>query len=101
MCSVEKQVWLLIRSSWVNSVLLQNSPWRDPQQSVQNPNRLVIIDWENVQYGHRAIDIGGMLADLYERKHFRGVAASHDTGWPPRAVTMALSTPIWSPCRKS
>lgn len=37
---------------------------------------LYVIDWELVQYGHRAIDIGGMLGDLYERKHFRGVDAA-------------------------
>ncbi|KAK8020234.1 hypothetical protein PG990_005372 [Apiospora arundinis] len=61
---------------WSGNVLLPNSPWRDAQQSAQEPNKLFIIDWENVQYGHRAVDIGGMLADLYERKHFRGVAAS-------------------------
>lgn len=41
------------------------------QQSTQEqPNRLFIIDWENAQYGHRAVDIGSMMADLYERHHF-------------------------------
>ncbi|KAL7811999.1 kinase-like domain-containing protein [Trichoderma gracile] len=60
---------------WAGNVLLPGSPWHETT-SCQDPNKLVIIDWENVQFGHRAIDIGGMLADLYERKHFKDVAAS-------------------------
>ena len=28
-----------------------------------------------------------------------GSTASHGTGWPPNAVTIALRRPIWSPCR--
>lgn len=47
------------------SVLLPNS---DP-----DPKRLFVIDWEYAQFGHRAIDIRGMMADLYERKHFYDV----------------------------
>ncbi|KAK8125751.1 uncharacterized protein PG998_001510 [Apiospora kogelbergensis] len=62
-------------SGLIHGDFWSGNPWRDPQQSVLEPNRLFVIDWENVQHGHRAVDIGGMLADLYERKHFRGVAA--------------------------
>ncbi|KAK8083536.1 hypothetical protein PG996_002317 [Apiospora saccharicola] len=64
---------------WSGNVLLPNSPWRDnAPQSAQDEEtqRLFIIDWENVLYGHRAVDIGGMLADLYERHHFSGAGAS-------------------------
>lgn len=43
------------------------------QQPGHGLSKLFIIDWENAQLGHRAIDVGGMLADLYERKHFKGV----------------------------
>ncbi|KAI1802086.1 kinase-like domain-containing protein [Daldinia bambusicola] len=32
--------------------------------------KLFIVDWEFVQFGHRAYDIGQMVGDLYERKHF-------------------------------
>lgn len=39
----------------------------------QEANQAYIIDWEFAQLGHRAIDVGGMLADLYERKNFRDV----------------------------
>ncbi|KAL7928860.1 kinase-like domain-containing protein [Trichoderma chlorosporum] len=61
---------------WAGNVLLRDKPWREAQQSAEEPNELFIIDWENVQFGHRAVDIGGILADLYERKHFKNVAAS-------------------------
>lgn len=44
-----------------------------PNRSSQDCNEIYIIDWEFAQFGHRAIDVGGMLADLYERKHFREV----------------------------
>lgn len=78
-CRVTNIYGFLIK--WVlgeNSVLLPNSPWRDAPQSVHEEelNQLFIIDWETVQYGHRAVDIGSMLADLYERHHFSGAAAS-------------------------
>ena len=31
---------------------------------------LHVIDWEYTQYGHRAHDLGQMIADVLERKHF-------------------------------
>jgi len=36
-------------------------------------NKLFVIDWEFAQFGHRAYDLGQMIGDLYERKHFRDV----------------------------
>ncbi|KAI1329670.1 kinase-like domain-containing protein [Xylariaceae sp. FL0255] len=60
---------------WGGNILLADGPWRksdDPDR----PSALYIIDWENVQYSHRAVDIGGILADLYERNHFKDVQAS-------------------------
>lgn len=51
------------------SVLIPNGP-------SQEANQLSVIDWEFAQLGHRSIDVGGMLADLYERKHFRDVDAA-------------------------
>lgn len=56
-------------------MLLPNRPWRQTS-TITDPNQLFIIDWENAQFGHRAVDLGGMLADLYERNHFKGIAAS-------------------------
>lgn len=39
----------------------------------QEEARLFIVDWEFAQFGHRAYDIGQIIGDLYERKHFMGV----------------------------
>lgn len=84
----------------INSVLLPDSPWREAQHSTQEPNRLFIIDWENVQFGHRAVDIGGILADLYERKHFKNITASIPImqgfmeGYGPLSDELAFSTAI-------
>ncbi|EFY84305.1 hypothetical protein J3458_019990 [Metarhizium acridum] len=61
---------------WAGNVLLKNVPWREAAREDEGPNELFIIDWENTQFGHRAVDIGGMLADIYERNHFKGVQAS-------------------------
>lgn len=33
---------------------------------------LFVIDWELVQYGRKEFDLGQMIGDLYERKHFTG-----------------------------
>jgi hypothetical protein len=33
---------------------------------------LYVIDWELVQFGRKAYDLGQMIGDLYERKHFTG-----------------------------
>lgn len=52
-------------------MLLPNAKWQENHHPGQEPNRLFVIDWELAQFGHRAIDVGGMLADLYERKHFK------------------------------
>ena len=55
-----------------------------PKNSTAMPSsqdtRIFIIDWEFAQYGHRAYDIGQMIGDLYERKHF------HGTDSPLRAI---------------
>ena len=33
-------------------------------------DKLYVIDWELAQFGHRAYDLGHMIGDLYEQKHF-------------------------------
>ncbi|KAL7808812.1 kinase-like domain-containing protein [Trichoderma aethiopicum] len=84
---------------WAGNVLLPDSPWHRTISPLA-PNNLVIIDWENVQFGHRAMDIGGMLADLYERKHFKDVAASIPImrgfieGYGPLSEELAFRTAI-------
>ncbi|EXJ88945.1 hypothetical protein A1O3_02009 [Capronia epimyces CBS 606.96] len=46
-----------------------------PSLQTNNPEapKLVIIDWELAQVGHWAYDLGQMIGDLYEQKHFRQV----------------------------
>ncbi|PTB78833.1 hypothetical protein M440DRAFT_1373802 [Trichoderma longibrachiatum ATCC 18648] len=84
---------------WAGNVLLPDSPSHRTISPLE-PNNLVIIDWEKVQFGHRAVDIGGMLADLYERKHFKGVAASMPImrgfikGYGPLSEELAFRTAI-------
>ncbi|KAK2606528.1 hypothetical protein N8I77_005270 [Diaporthe amygdali] len=66
--------WGLIHGDfWTGNVLLPDAPWQEIRNPDQAPNRLFIIDWELAQFGHRAIDVGAMMADLYERKHFKDV----------------------------
>ncbi|UKZ73272.1 hypothetical protein TrVFT333_000915 [Trichoderma virens FT-333] len=85
---------------WAGNVLLPDSPWHDSQSSTQEPNKLFIIDWENAQFGHRAVDIGGILADLYERKHFKNVSTSIPImqgfveGYGPLSEELAFGTAI-------
>ncbi|KAI1768626.1 kinase-like domain-containing protein [Hypoxylon sp. FL1150] len=38
--------------------------------------KLYVVDWEFVQFGHRAYDIGHMIGDLYERRHFNDAEAA-------------------------
>ncbi|KAH8765989.1 kinase-like domain-containing protein [Diaporthe sp. PMI_573] len=64
--------WGLIHGDfWSGNVLVPNAKWQESRSPGHAPNRLFVIDWELAQFGHRAIDIGGMLADLYERNHFK------------------------------
>jgi hypothetical protein len=39
----------------------------------EDETQLFIVDWEFAQFGHRAYDIGQMIGDLYDRKHFKNV----------------------------
>ncbi|KAF7595174.1 hypothetical protein BBP40_007141 [Aspergillus hancockii] len=56
---------------WSGNVLLPQSSL-DTQDS-NTP--LFIIDWELAQCGTRALDLGQMMAELYELKHFKGIDA--------------------------
>lgn len=42
----------------------------DPLPSIGT--NLFIIDWELAQFGRREYDLGQLIGDLYERKHFSG-----------------------------
>lgn len=47
-----------------------------PAGVAESDRRLAIIDWESCQFGPRAFDIGGIVGDMCERNHFKGVQAA-------------------------
>jgi thiamine kinase-like enzyme len=51
---------------------------KTPSSSKQPPQEtdLFIIDWELAQFGRRGYDLGQMIGDLYERKHFMNIRRS-------------------------
>jgi thiamine kinase-like enzyme len=52
----------------IPSVLLPNVPFIE-----QSETTLFVIDWELCQIGSRALDLGQMIAELYETKLFKNV----------------------------
>ncbi|OQD72107.1 hypothetical protein PENPOL_c001G00212 [Penicillium polonicum] len=53
---------------WTGNILLPNVPLTD-----QSPTTMFIVDWELSQIGSRALDLGQMIAELYETKLFKNV----------------------------
>lgn len=51
--------------TYMTSILVTEH-WHDTPQYMD----MYIIDWEYAQYGHRAYDLGHMIADLLEREFF-------------------------------
>ena len=65
-----KGEWLIADGDY--SVLLQQNLL---QQQPPTPT-LFITDWELAQCGPRALDLGQMIAELYQIKHFKGFDAA-------------------------
>ncbi|KAI1074466.1 kinase-like domain-containing protein [Whalleya microplaca] len=62
----QDEEWGIIHGDfWTGNVLLPEA------QQPEKETKLYIVDWEFTQFGCRAYDIGQMIGDLYERKHFR------------------------------
>ncbi|KAJ5663563.1 hypothetical protein N7507_004294 [Penicillium longicatenatum] len=53
---------------WTGNVLIPNAPLDGKSETT-----LFVIDWEMCQVGPRALDLGQMIAELYETKLFKGV----------------------------
>ncbi|KAJ5385633.1 hypothetical protein N7517_003544 [Penicillium concentricum] len=53
---------------WTGNVLLPNVPLTH-----QSETTMFIVDWEMSQIGSRALDLGQMIAELYETKLFKNV----------------------------
>lgn len=59
--------------SLLRSVLLKNSTLSGAQATTLD---LTIIDFELAHLGHRAVDLGQMIGDIYERCHFRSLSSA-------------------------
>ncbi|KAI6083685.1 kinase-like domain-containing protein [Hypoxylon rubiginosum] len=67
----EGEEWGIIHGDfWTGNILIPET-----QQPTEEP-RLYVVDWEFVQFGHRAYDVGQMIGDLYERQHFNDADAA-------------------------
>ncbi|KAJ6141587.1 hypothetical protein N7470_009977 [Penicillium chermesinum] len=53
---------------WTGNVLIPNVP-----PTSQSHTTLLVIDWEMAHVGYRALDLGQMVAELYETKLFKNV----------------------------
>ncbi|KAJ5818809.1 hypothetical protein N7474_004400 [Penicillium riverlandense] len=80
---------------WTGNVLIPNAPLVD-----QSKTTLFIIDWELSQIGSRALDLGQMIAELYETKLFKEVDCGMWViqgfleGYGPLSYKMAFRTAI-------
>ncbi|OAQ98615.1 hypothetical protein LLEC1_02086 [Akanthomyces lecanii] len=72
----EDDGWGVIHGDFWSGNILVPSSIMTPAGVADNGKRIAIIDWESCQFGPRAFDIGGMLGDLCERHHFKGVKAT-------------------------
>ncbi|KAI5860079.1 kinase-like domain-containing protein [Durotheca rogersii] len=63
--------WGIIHGDfWSGNILISETQTRDEAPG------LFVVDWEFVQFGHRAYDLGQMVGDLCERKHFQDAQAA-------------------------
>lgn len=77
-------------------------------QNPDSPIPLAIIDWEFSQFGHRSIDLGQIIGDLYELYHYRGtetalwlikgIVAGYDTLSEELAFKTAIHTGVHLIC---
>ncbi|KAH8688787.1 kinase-like domain-containing protein [Talaromyces proteolyticus] len=64
--------WGVIHADfWAGNVLIPNTPSLEKRQA--EGIDLYVIDWELSQFGRKEYDVGQMIGDLYERKHFLDV----------------------------
>ncbi|KXH63613.1 phosphotransferase [Colletotrichum salicis] len=50
---------------WTGNILLEGSPWDDEH------SQLLVVDWEMCQLAVRPLDLGQMIAELYELKLYK------------------------------
>ncbi|KAI1828187.1 kinase-like domain-containing protein [Xylaria intraflava] len=66
----ESRLQVIHGDLWTGNVLLPNSPIHDGSDVT-----MFVIDWEMSHLGVPNLDLGQMIAELYEMKLFRGVTA--------------------------
>ncbi|KAI2642758.1 kinase-like domain-containing protein [Xylaria nigripes] len=66
----EGQLQIIHGDLWTGNVLLPDSPIRDGSDLT-----MFIIDWEMSQLGMPSLDLGQMIAELYELKLFKDITA--------------------------
>lgn len=66
----------LLASAYRPRSILIPSSILTPAGVTGHDRHIAIIDWESCQFGPRAFDVGGMLGDMCERHHFKGVNAA-------------------------
>ncbi|KAF2718264.1 hypothetical protein K431DRAFT_322527 [Polychaeton citri CBS 116435] len=65
-----REGWGVIHGDfWTGNVLVPEVP--PLQAKTLGEAKSFVVDWEFVQFGHRAYDVGQMIGCLYERKHFK------------------------------
>ncbi|KAJ6109936.1 hypothetical protein N7486_002171 [Penicillium sp. IBT 16267x] len=64
----ENDIGIIHGDFWTGNVLIPNTPLDEKSDTT-----LFVIDWELCQVGPRALDLGQMIAELYETKLFKDV----------------------------
>ncbi|OAA70104.1 Protein kinase-like domain protein [Akanthomyces lecanii RCEF 1005] len=72
----EDDGWGVIHADFWSGNILIPSSILTPAGVTGHDRHIAIIDWESCQFGPRAFDVGGMLGDMCERHHFKGVNAA-------------------------
>ncbi|KAJ5325274.1 hypothetical protein MYU51_020841 [Penicillium brevicompactum] len=81
---------------WTGNVLVQ----RSSLDTAEGSTNLFVVDWELSQVGNRALDLGQMIAELYETKLFKHldiglqIIQGFTAGYGPISDEMAFRTAI-------
>ncbi|EXF82231.1 phosphotransferase [Colletotrichum fioriniae PJ7] len=65
----EKALQVIHGDFWTGNILLEGKPWDDEH------NRLLVVDWEMCQLAVKPLDLGQMIAELYELKLYKDMEA--------------------------
>ncbi|OIW30773.1 hypothetical protein CONLIGDRAFT_574343 [Coniochaeta ligniaria NRRL 30616] len=66
----DDHLWGIIHGDFCMLNVLVSNDSKRAHHEAGDVDKLFVIDWELAQYNHRAYDLGHMIGDLYEQKHF-------------------------------